>query len=493
MDVIEAPPAPLPPSEDEQKGYYYGLPSQPRLVARSSTDRWEPPRGNWPRGKLFDPVGQHRIANLWNDPSTSTLRQDIVEALGSIRWTAIDVLRLGYEAEDFGAQEQQKNPITLLVSVESNSTSWEQGHAAVMQCRRILQQHHINDVHCDMKEASVVPLASPPTAPPTAPKLITGNITHPEEVYNLFSEYLGHSIATHSLPTREGTKCLYLRLKGTGKVLALTCRHVVFGKEALNEDYRHDESAPKSAVTVIQPGDGCLEGGRTICKGTDHTEDIIKLFENDDGMSEDDKKANIAIERANRRGVEQAEKLVEEHNDKDKRIFGHVLFSPKISNTIRGTTGPRVQPRLRDWALIELHPGKHTTPLADLKNRVSITVGGLAMLTAAKSAENFPIDLRLAINSGNHTIALRGRIPEREMKNPPMEAKSTDDPAILVAKHGRSTGFTVGLANNVVSVKRQPIDNVYFLSEEWCIIGQKKNRDGKREKFSHRGDSGACV
>ncbi|KPM42675.1 hypothetical protein AK830_g3849 [Neonectria ditissima] len=32
IDLIEAGPASLPPSEDEQRGYYYGLPSRPRLV-----------------------------------------------------------------------------------------------------------------------------------------------------------------------------------------------------------------------------------------------------------------------------------------------------------------------------------------------------------------------------------------------------------------------------------------------------------------------------
>lgn len=33
-------PVAVPPSFEEQVGYYYGLPSRPKLVARSSTDPW---------------------------------------------------------------------------------------------------------------------------------------------------------------------------------------------------------------------------------------------------------------------------------------------------------------------------------------------------------------------------------------------------------------------------------------------------------------------
>lgn len=56
-----------------------------------------------------------------------------------------------------------------------------------------------------------------------------------------------------------------------------------------------------------------------------------------------------------------------------------------------------------------------------------------------------------------------------------------------------STQFTIGLANQVASLTGEPIDGIFFTSEEWCILGQKKYRDDRRESFSTLGDSGSCV
>lgn len=79
------------------------------------------------------------------------------------------------------------------------------------------------------------------------------------------------------------------------------------------------------------------------------------------------------------------------------------------------------------------------------------------------------------------------------MTKPFEEARSLGDPAILVAKHGMRTGFTVGFATGIKSLTRQPTDDQEFQSEEWCIIGQKQYEHGCREDFSDKGDSGSCV
>ncbi|KAH6991976.1 hypothetical protein EDB82DRAFT_473800 [Fusarium venenatum] len=56
-----------------------------------------------------------------------------------------------------------------------------------------------------------------------------------------------------------------------------------------------------------------------------------------------------------------------EIGDLDKRVIGHVLFSPRLgpststSQSIRPGHSLQVQ-RLRDWALVELHQSKHQTP-----------------------------------------------------------------------------------------------------------------------------------
>ncbi|KAJ0136957.1 hypothetical protein HZ326_20033 [Fusarium oxysporum f. sp. albedinis] len=71
---------------------------------------------------------------------------------------------------------------------------------------------------------------------------------------------------------------------------------------------------------------------------------------------------------AEREELERVQELKANFNkfhDKQSRIIGHVLFSPKYSLG-KSETGAD---RLRDWALIELHQEKHET-VSEMRNRV---------------------------------------------------------------------------------------------------------------------------
>ncbi|KAJ4183255.1 hypothetical protein NW767_010583 [Fusarium falciforme] len=107
-----------------------------------------------------------------------------------------------------------------------------------------------------MKEAALVRLASPPAASLRAQRLHSGDVIYPVETNHLFSTGLEVSIARLDQPNHEGTKCLYLSERGTGKILALPYRHVVLDEHQPNEDYLYDESDPASRLTMIQHGDG---------------------------------------------------------------------------------------------------------------------------------------------------------------------------------------------------------------------------------------------
>ncbi|KAM0441118.1 hypothetical protein ACHAPT_000423 [Fusarium lateritium] len=143
--------APVPPGPEEQGLYYVGLPSRPKLVARSSTDPWKyETDGFWDIKKPLKPVSNHPILEPWND-STSALRQGVLKSLQGIDWTAIDVFRLGYDPSMYLPKEYGQ-PVTILISVKKDSTSWEQGHKAVMACHAVLQECGIHDVHVEMKQ-----------------------------------------------------------------------------------------------------------------------------------------------------------------------------------------------------------------------------------------------------------------------------------------------------------------------------------------------------
>ena len=62
---LSPPPIDL-PDEKERKAYYYGLPSKPPLVARSSSERWIFPLGPFsgPEPKQLKNIGNHPLASL---------------------------------------------------------------------------------------------------------------------------------------------------------------------------------------------------------------------------------------------------------------------------------------------------------------------------------------------------------------------------------------------------------------------------------------------
>ncbi|KAK1951992.1 hypothetical protein LY78DRAFT_687106 [Colletotrichum sublineola] len=100
------------PTETESKWYYYGLPSRPKLVARSSfTPYVLPMEGRLPEPKTQTVVGEHDIVAKWNnDPSM--LQEQIFNILTQhdVQWQAIDILRIGYS-------NQEEIPVILSISV----------------------------------------------------------------------------------------------------------------------------------------------------------------------------------------------------------------------------------------------------------------------------------------------------------------------------------------------------------------------------------------
>lgn len=209
----------------------------------------------WPsmRAKSLSPPGRHHFVPLWND-TDGALRREIIESLVNTEWHVIDVLRLGYDRIDGEEPGHWLDPITLLVSVEPGAVVWEDGHAAVMRCKAILESHGINDVHCEMKEARVYSAVPPPVSSPVPSPVSSpvSPVSSPGEPVDLqlcrpptyldrvveqnaqvmLSDCAGVAIGVGSL---GGTKGLYLRKNETADddptILALTCRHAVFARK----------------------------------------------------------------------------------------------------------------------------------------------------------------------------------------------------------------------------------------------------------------------
>ncbi|EWG40802.1 hypothetical protein FVEG_15178 [Fusarium verticillioides 7600] len=456
-------------TNEEADGYYVGLFSCPRLVARSNTNEpWSPVHDGWTVLKTLDPIGEHAIVSLW-DQASSELRSAIINALKDINWTAIDILRLGYCRRPGTIAEPDEMFPKLLISVQPNSVDRLLGSKVTLDCRKILQGYGINDMEVEIMEAYVSMFNSP--------KLTSQPITDDVQMDAQLSEFVGACIANKATPFREGTKGFYVRIKDTDKLLFVTCRHVLFNDSFPNVDYDHNGNAPNM---VIQPGQETYE--YFVRQLSDYTAMLQNLGD----------KATPAQREELDRAKEMKEKFGKLH-DRKSRIIGHVLYSPKYS-LVTSKTGAD---RLRDWALVELHQDKHETVFSEMRNMV--VAGPRAdrelwrvLYDELGDEDRRRVEKQLPFHHTN-TYDLTRTVQEFEIRFPNEASRSLENQrAMVVAKFGRSTSLTFGVANEVKSVCRMPVLGKEFISEEWCILGHKK-RGQRRQPFSEDGDSGSCI
>ncbi|KAF3066789.1 hypothetical protein CFAM422_009017 [Trichoderma lentiforme] len=148
---------PIPPTEEECKLYYYGLPRCPRLVARSSSHVWVkrqmPPGRTAPIGnenlvpKALVPCSEHPAYQLWFNPECP-LQKQIIQVVSVAAWTAIDIFGVGYND---GVNEEF--PATLMVTVKPGKLSWSAGYDIARRCKSILEAYNILDVECEIRES----------------------------------------------------------------------------------------------------------------------------------------------------------------------------------------------------------------------------------------------------------------------------------------------------------------------------------------------------
>ncbi|GJJ12377.1 hypothetical protein Clacol_006618 [Clathrus columnatus] len=145
--------------DTESKLYYLGLPSCPPLVARSSF-----PAVAWKQRvddngeimlKRLGVVGNHTLNDgVWKDklaPSVLALLKT-----EGVKWTSIEVVRIGYEEELFARHFMDRPADGLTVA---------------HKCKQLLDQNGITDVEVEIRESVVWPwcdFESPPT--PKGPK-----------------------------------------------------------------------------------------------------------------------------------------------------------------------------------------------------------------------------------------------------------------------------------------------------------------------------------
>lgn len=489
--------SPSPPSDREAVSYYRGLPSCPRLVARSSTHAWEDPsRSSLPviTGKSLRPAGGDPLLHrLWND-ATSSLRIHIVEALSAADWTAVDILRVGCDG-DFNT--------TLLVSVKPASLSWTQAHPITLRCKGILEEHGIHYVHCEIRESIVVSCGNvfsrSRSAAAAAAAIMPSDFQLSSAAWKYLradsvdlSDCIGTRISMKGDDIRFGTKGIYLSLKRSHtqdkrKIVALTCQHVVANRESRSFKTRLQRSrTPRQVIQIDQP-----EYDRRL----ELHYDRVHPEESRDGG---DTEPTATIGQVHVANAAALFRKMKPYTASSSRAFGTLLFSPepKYSRALRDTPG--YDPWLRDWALIELLPGHHQAPLFTLRNRVFVgPPGQLHRLVRRNMAKwrGLPELLNRVPLVLHGTLPLaRTAVPMSEIYQPAHDA-GDDEPMMLVAQYGAGGELAVGLGNTLKSLVRRDgaLDGgVEDYGEEWAITSLKGTFD-LQMPFSWEGDSGSCV
>ncbi|KAI0290306.1 hypothetical protein BC826DRAFT_1027636 [Russula brevipes] len=424
-------------SDMEAMLYYRGLPSNPRLIARTG----EP----WPWENLSDP----EIHEIWEDnlafkvhaswikPALTGLVLKSSElALPTRPWWGV-VLWIG--VWDW---HTRKRPAPLAYDVATD---------AVLKCKALLLEHGIGDVEVEMRQSDIVQCGP-------------------------FTTSLGIPLCTRYAPWAGGTGGVFLQVDDPDgkKLFLITARHAVLHTDnSLFE--RKSDSQPRHDVHIDESSfHGTL---RSVEEKTASQAYIVNYQKSRMDIMADREDATAKAVREDAQSViKKLEAQVQALKDfkvkllmhwitDTNRTLGHVIYSPPIG------TGTEQRGYTRDVAVIAIEPSKidpdsFTGNVIDLGNKYTPDVLTPMMRPNHRDAPDFD-----------------------EMRNPNVDNWSWCN-GILVLKRGGATGLTVGRALNFFAYARKYVgdNDDTIVSKEWAVISEDEST-----VFSAPGDSGSAV
>jgi hypothetical protein len=471
------PSRPLPVSEVEAKHYYAGLHSRTILIARTGLNPWEAPSGpeEYLRLKELRILGAHKIEHVWEDDLVLKVHAILDDK--EIDWSSTDVVRIGYVDEPSG-------DAVLWIGVRPESVSYEVAIDAALQCKRLLLAHSIEDVEVELHQAEIISLANPQLYQPVFSSDPTADVLHP------FSSTIGITICAQSTPWAEGTGGFFLAEGGDGtRLFVVTVRHVVLPRSE-NDLFEHkSESQPRHNVLLLSEAsfkehlasvDKKIEEQEVLIdfhtrrfQKMDGREDSVAVKEREDAQ-EEVKKAGDKKEALRDFHLE----LEENWATESSRILGHVIFSPPI------VPSADTEHYTQDIAVIEIDtskidPSHFRGNVIDLGTKFSPETLTAMMHPNPENSDNFEFPT-------DRLLSVQGIIKGEELRKPTVYDENGNR-CIMVLKRGRTTGLTVGRANNIMSYTRRHFRDQ--TSKQWAILPF----DQKSGPFSDKGDSGSIV
>ncbi|KAI0290308.1 hypothetical protein BC826DRAFT_1106543 [Russula brevipes] len=476
-------------SDLEAMLYYRGLPSKPRLIARTGSPwPWEAPTDpEAPSGPdAYPPLrelrfpGEHKIHEIWED--NLAFKVHAIRDQAGVDWSSTEIVRIG----DAG-NTRDGGDLTLWIGVwdwrirrRPAPLAYDVAIDAAFKCKALLLEHGIEDVDVEMRDP-------PTTWTPTA------FLREP------FTTTLGIPIRHMDASMAGGTGGLFLQVDDPDgkKLFLVTARHVVFPRSDNSLFERKSDRQPRRDVHVVS----VLWFRRhlmSIQKKITSEAYIINYQKNCmNSMADREDATAMAVREDAQRLIKKSEdqvqaledfnaKLLRDWNTFTNRTLGHVVYSLPI---VVGA-GTEQKGYIQDVAVIAIDPSKidpdsFTGNVIDLGNKYTPDVLTPMMRSNCRDAPDGDF-----VFPGDRLLKLRGTIKEDEMRKPNM-CGSYGDGCIVVLKRGGATGLTVGRALNSFAYVRNYIgdNDDTIVSKEWAVISYNESTG----RFSGEGDSGSAV
>lgn len=203
--------------------YYSGLPSSPRLVARTSTTQWEQAE-LYRKVRELRVVGSHTLTKIWEGDLALRLHA-LLDSI-DVQWTSTDVVHLGSCGEPSA-------PVIIWIGVVPKSLSGSDGVIVAAKCRELLVEVNAVDVEVEIRESIATLLAGPKLLSPLDdPYDTTLKAREP------LTPALGLPICAQSTPWVEGRGgSFFTEGENDKRHFLATNRHIVFPPDQDNNQH----------------------------------------------------------------------------------------------------------------------------------------------------------------------------------------------------------------------------------------------------------------
>ncbi|TEB15816.1 hypothetical protein FA13DRAFT_1804881 [Coprinellus micaceus] len=374
----------------------------------------------------------------------------------AVQYTSLGPVRIGPRSD-------AAPPVIIWVGVAPGSISGERGVEIAVGLRALLLANDITDVHVEICESLVNPLAK-----------MYKPILESDDTFK-----------------KQGTATLFfIDPTKPGKLFLIVPKHVVFCAD--EKEYFEDPGSASRKNVILCSEDGFEARIEDIEREISTCRDRIdrlraRLMEADEirdpEEAEMERKAVVRHLKTQGEAIEPLEKFLRQvkrdWKDPKDRIIGHVVYSPPLVHSFGKDKFTL------DLAVVEVHSDK-----VDSTNFVgnAIDLGDIDL-----GRLNASVRPSRVVFPGNRLLRLRDTLSIDEMRSHSSEDAQGGGPPTIVLKRGCTSRLTFGCLHNIRSVLRQsPMVKPTEYSREFAVLTRAPKGE-RGEPFSADGDSGSVV